>query len=79
MAETPSRDSDCPDPLHEHPLPSGYVAAANEADRRLYRGWKNLKCRRCGLYGWAPGRPLADESPAAAPAARQADDPTIEE
>ncbi len=50
----PARDSDCPDPLHDHPLPGGYAAAANEADRRLDASWDNRQCTRCGLYGWEP-------------------------
>lgn len=55
---TGPRGTDCPSPLHDHPLPSGYVAAANEADRRLHRRWRNPRCPHCGLYGWAP--PAAD-------------------
>ena len=50
------RDTDCPSPLHDHPLPTGYIEAADEAGSRLYRGWGNPKCQQCGLYGWTPGR-----------------------
>lgn len=53
----------CPDRLHAHPLPRGYFAAAEQAERRLAEGWKNRRCRKCRLYGWVP--PLAkDESEA---------------
>lgn len=51
------RGTDCPEPLHDHPLPSGYVDASEEAAHRLYKRWKNVKCKRCGLYGWVPPTP----------------------
>lgn len=55
--ETPGpRDTDCPDQLHDRPLPGGYVAAAEVAAQRFYKGWANVECPRCGLYGWRPGR-----------------------
>jgi len=56
------RDSDCPNALHDWPLPSGYVDAAQVAASRLSRRWSNRRCARCGLYGWAPGRinPVTD-------------------
>ena len=50
------RDSTCPDQLHDHPLPRGYVQASNVADERLGSGWGNRRCTRCGLYGWEPPR-----------------------
>lgn len=50
------RGTDCPDSLHDHPLPSGYVDASMEAGSRIARGWVNRKCPRCGFYGWQPGR-----------------------
>lgn len=50
------RGTDCPNALHDHPLPSGYIAAAEEAGSRLDEGWRNPKCPDCGLYGWEPGR-----------------------
>ena len=48
------RGTDCPNPLHDHPLPSGYVEAEIEAVRRLHKRWSNTKCPDCGLYGWTP-------------------------
>ena len=48
------RSTDCPSPLHDHPLPSGYVDASIVADRRLRRGWANIPCDLCGLYGRVP-------------------------
>lgn len=56
--DTPGpRGTECPSPLHDHPLPSGYGDAAAEASRRLQprAGWKNKLCRKCGLYGWEKG------------------------
>lgn len=50
----------CPDELHDYPLPSGYGDRAEAAERRLRRGWGNVRCPRCGLYGWTPGRPTGD-------------------
>lgn len=55
------RETDCPDALHDFPLPSGYVDASAEADSRLSRGWGNPRCRCCGLYGWTLGRPRKGE------------------
>lgn len=48
------RSTDCPNALHDWPLPSGYVDAAEEAARRLARGWNNSKCPQCRLHGWRP-------------------------
>lgn len=50
------RDTDCPNHIHDHPLPAGYVDAAEVAGRRLRNGWANVRCPDCGLYGWRPGR-----------------------
>lgn len=50
----------CPDPLHDYPLPSGYVDASEAAARRLRKGWSQSRCRSCGLYGWRPGRSTGD-------------------
>lgn len=55
------RETDCPDALHDFPLPTGYVDAAEGAFSRLSRGWGNPRCDRCGLHGWTPGRPRKDE------------------
>jgi hypothetical protein len=49
------RGTACPGPLHDHPLPSGYIDAAEEAMRRLNNGWTNRKCPRCQRYGWERG------------------------
>ena len=52
----PGPRDECPDPLHDWPLPDGYVDAAEVAGSRLGRGWRNVRCERCGLYGWRAGR-----------------------
>lgn len=46
----------CPDPVHDYPLPRGYVDASDVAHARLRRQWSNTRCPVCGLYGWRPGR-----------------------
>lgn len=51
----PLRVSDCPNALHDWPLPSGYIAAHSTAEKRLRSRWRNTRCPDCGLYGWAPG------------------------
>lgn len=48
--------SECPDRLHDWPLPAGYVEAHQQAKGRLARQWKQAKCPECGRYGWIPGR-----------------------
>lgn len=48
------RGTACPEALHDHPLPSGYVDAGIVAERRLRRGWRNVRCAVCGDYGWIP-------------------------
>lgn len=53
---SPDRRDDCPNALHDWPLPSGYVDAGEVAARRLRERWANPKCPDCGLYGWRPGR-----------------------
>jgi hypothetical protein len=60
---TPGQRDACPDPLHDWPLPDGYVDAAEVAASRLYRRWANVKCPICGLYGWRPGRIEPGERP----------------
>jgi len=51
--ETPGpRGTDCPNRLHDHPLPSSYVEADVVAHRRIAKRWSNRKCPDCGIYGW---------------------------
>lgn len=45
---------DCANAVHGYPLPSGYMAASDEAMWRLEHGWKNPACPECGLFGWKP-------------------------
>lgn len=47
--------ADCPNPLHDYPLPDGYVDAAEEAAKRVSYGWRNPRCPECNTYGWNPG------------------------
>ncbi|GAB3166942.1 hypothetical protein GCM10027059_26690 [Myceligenerans halotolerans] len=49
-----ARGTECPDACHDHPLPDGYVDAAEMAGSRLYQGWSSRECPRCGLHGWWP-------------------------
>ena len=46
---------DCPNQLHDFPLPAGYVDASEAAGRRLQHRWRQVRCPACGLYGWQPG------------------------
>lgn len=46
---------DCPNALHDWPLPAGYVDASEVAEARMRARWSNQKCTACGLHGWAPG------------------------
>lgn len=62
MSEPP-RNSDCPNPLHDWPLPTGYIAASDVAGARLRARWSNRECPECGLYGWAPGNRVAGTRP----------------
>ena len=62
-----TRDT-CPDPLHDFPLPDGYVDAGEAAARRLRKRWSQQKCGQCGLYGWLPGQPTGDQCDARVPA-----------
>ena len=50
----PERGTDCPNALHDHPLPAAYVTASDVADERLESGWRNVECPDCRLYGWEP-------------------------
>lgn len=56
----PGPRDECPNALHDHPLPSGYIAASDVAMQRLRRGWATPRCPDCGLYGWRRGRPLGE-------------------
>lgn len=49
-----ARGTDCPNTLHNHPLPDGYVEASIAAGRRIGQGWNNRKCPECSQYGWNP-------------------------
>ncbi|MET8648509.1 hypothetical protein [Nocardia aurea] len=46
----------CPNPLHDWPLPAGFVSASMMAESRLEQGWGNTSCPDCREYGWVPGR-----------------------
>lgn len=63
----PPRNSDCPNALHDWPLPTGYIAASDVAGVRLRARWSNRKCSECGLYGWAPGTRTAGTRPVHVP------------
>lgn len=52
--ETPGPRDACPDALHDHPLPDGYVESFEVSRLRVSRKWAQKKCRRCGRYGWVP-------------------------
>lgn len=51
---TSARKTECPNFLHDWPLPTGYVAASITAEARLSNGWNNAKCPDCSKYGWIP-------------------------
>lgn len=64
--ESPGTRDDCPNRLHDHPLPDGYCDAHDVAMRRIRRGWSNTRCPDCNLYGWTPGLrdiPTTKEAP----------------
>lgn len=58
------RETDCPNRLHDYPLPSGYVDASFEATRCLNNRWSNRRCPTCHLYGWEPGESVTPTRPA---------------
>jgi hypothetical protein len=45
---------DCPDSVHDWPLPDGYGACFAVAEARVAARWSNKRCPACGLYGWIP-------------------------
>ena len=49
---TEMRDSECPNQVHNYPLPNSFLHAADMADERLDAGWDNIPCPDCGQYGW---------------------------
>ena len=61
----------CPNELHDYPLPSGYGAAGEAAERRILKGWGTARCPGCGLYGWQPGRPTGDPCDERVPASAE--------
>jgi len=66
LDDRPGKRDECPDALHDWPLPNGYIEAGEVAGNRLYRKWSNVRCPRCGLYGWRPGQVNDGETPTTA-------------
>ena len=64
----PGPRDNCPNEVHDYPLPAGFINAAEAADNRLRNGWDNVPCPDCGLYGWRPGAPTGDPCDERAPA-----------
>ena len=62
---------DCPNKLHDWPLPDDYVAAEEVARSRISQGWREQRCPECGLVGWTdPPKPMRGkaENPVRVPA-----------
>lgn len=49
-----NRGTDCPNVVHDWPLPTRYIAARQAAEARLLHQWDNRDCPDCGRYGWIP-------------------------
>ena len=49
-----SDEEACQNPVHGHPLPSGFLSASDMAEERLEAGWDNIACPDCGRFGWVP-------------------------
>lgn len=50
---------DCPNALHDWPLPDDLVANHEVAWSRIAQGWSQRQCSDCGLYGWPdPPKPM---------------------
>lgn len=50
---------DCPNSLHDWPLPDGYNEAEEVARSRISQGWTQKRCPDCELYGWTnPPKPM---------------------
>ena len=65
--ERPGPRDECPEHLHDWPLPFGWVEASEAAAIRLFLGWTQVLCLICGKYGWLPGRRMDRELPTLAP------------
>ena len=62
----PGPRDECPNSLHDWPLPVGFVEGEEVAASRLHRKWGQVYCLACGKYGWVPGY-MDGETPALAP------------
>ena len=64
--EAPWPRDECPNSLHDWPLPVGFVESEEVATSRLSRKWAQVYCLTCGKYGWLPGY-MDGETPTPAP------------
>ena len=53
--DTPGPRDECPNALHDYPLPSGYLDEHRVASERISNSWKQKKCPDCKIYGWIKG------------------------
>jgi hypothetical protein len=58
--ETPGPRDECPNDLHDWPLPAGYLGATEVAHDRIDRGWTQARCPDCDKLGWVPEGTLTD-------------------